>query len=157
MQHISAKRRGVESCKHIHSENITEAELSGLTWKVITAKESSIESEFFCYDLRLTSQRPAQHKSALSFFSLTRRAHSRRNERLNAHINAFGDYHRVYINFVLTATKSLKRKSGMRNDTFSQLLHLLSIINHSILSHLHLTFCTLMALLLCFSCSRIYN
>lgn len=62
MQHISAWGEELRVANIYTHEILTEAELSGLTWKVITAKKSSIESAFFCYDLRLTSQRPAQHK-----------------------------------------------------------------------------------------------
>lgn len=99
----------------------------------------------FCYDLRLTSQRPARHKKVLSL--LTRRAHSRRNERLNAHINAFGDYHHVYINFVCSHSAFWQQRTrwggsqGWEMTLFvpHRTTTALSIINHSILSHLHLS------------------
>lgn len=93
MQHISAWGEELRVANIYTHEILTEAELSGLTWKVITAKKSSIESAFFF--VMIWGWLHSALLNIKSSFLLTRRAHSRRNERLNAHINAFGDYHHV--------------------------------------------------------------
>ena len=107
-------------------------------------------------------------------FLLTRRAHSRRNERLNAHINAFGDYHRVLHQLRLLSFspqhksafwQRRSRWKGSQGWEMTLFLHLSSsktttaIIDYKSFNFVSfafewMTFCALMAL---FSCSRIYN